>query len=171
MGAGVNGGPVLGHLDQPLGQVEHLARLHSRPHRRRQRRPAMPADRRLMPDHPIGRSQPFERVALVAHLAAARLARPAAKAAQNARLLSQPVARGRLGTRRAVQIQPAPKLRQLRAKTLDLARLRRYQGFDLGPVAIPSPKSITSSLPRDKKDSPRLGSYFYCTIVAQEAVL
>ena len=34
MGAGVNHGPMLRDLDQPLGQVEHLARLHARPHRR-----------------------------------------------------------------------------------------------------------------------------------------
>src|SRR5438128_784189 len=107
----------------------------------------------------------------MAPLTSARLARTAAKAAGKTRLLLQPVARRRLGTRRAVQIKPPAQLRHLGAKTLDLARLRRYQRFDLRRKTHPTLESQSCALsplstpildfllPRDKNDSPRLGSY------------
>ena len=121
-----------------------------------QRRPTMAADLGLMPNDPIRVRHPLERVALVTRLPAAWPARPAAKAAQKAPLLLlQSVARGRLGTRRAVQIQPAPKLRHLRAKTLDLTRLRHYQGFDLGRKTHSTLESqLTASVSASTQKSP-----------------
>ncbi len=114
----------------------------------------MAADRGLMPNDPIRLRRPLERVALVTRLPAAWPARPAAKAAQ-ARLLLQSVARGRPGPRRAVQIQPAPKLRRLRAKTLDLTRLRHDQGFDLGRKTQSTLEShLTASVSVSTQKSP-----------------
>ena len=122
---------------------------------RSQRRPTMAADLGLMPNDPTRVRHPLERVALVTRLPAAWPARPAAKAAQKAPLLLQSVARGRLGTRRAVQIQPAPKLRHLRAKTLDLTRLRHYQGFDLVRKTHSTLKSqLTASVSVSTQKSP-----------------
>ena len=90
MGAGVDRDLVLRHLDQPLGQIEDLARLHADLHRSCERPLAMAARRRFVPDNPVGRRHPPQRIALVPGLPAARLARPAAKAAGNARLLRSP---------------------------------------------------------------------------------
>src|SRR5258707_11210678 len=105
----------------------------------------------------------------MAPLTSARLARTAAKAAGKTRLLLQPVARRRLGTRRAVQIKPPAQLRHLGAKTLDRARLRRYQRFDLRRNTHPTLESQSCAPvspfhpnprlppPPDKNDSPQLG--------------
>jgi hypothetical protein len=92
----------------------------------------MPVDCGLMPNDPVGFGDLAKGFALVPLLPAARLAGPAAKAGQNARLLPQRVAQGRLGVRRAVQIQPALKLSHRGPETFDLARLR---GFKLRPPA------------------------------------
>ena len=95
--AAIDRGLVFGDLDQPLGQIEHLPPLHAPLHRSRQPPAAMEARLSLMPHDPIGLSDLPERVALVTSLSAALLARAPAKAAGNARLLLQPVARRRLG--------------------------------------------------------------------------
>ncbi len=190
-GAGIDGALVLRDLDQPLGQVEHLTRLHPGLHRSRERRPAAPARRSLVSDDPVGRRRPPQRVALVAPLSPARLARTAAKAAGKARLLPQPVARRRLGARRAVQIQPAPKLGvlgskalvlppqigDLRAKRGNLAPERFDQRLNFGrenhphldlrfaPARLENlAKPQRSHTPCDNSDSPGLGVTFFIRI-------
>jgi hypothetical protein len=95
--AAIDRGLVLGDLDQPLGQIEHLPLLHPRLHRSGEGGAAATTGARRMPLDPIGGFDLFERVALVPGLPAALLARAPPKAAGNARLLLQPVARRRLG--------------------------------------------------------------------------
>ena len=92
---------------------------------------------RVLDDH-VGLGDLAQRIAAMAFLAAAPLARARAQAAQYARLLLQPVARRRLGAVGAVQAQPSPKLGHLSAKTLDLACLSRYKGFDFGRTTHPT---------------------------------
>src|SRR5271166_539839 len=70
--------------------------------------------------------------ALVAGLAAARLARAAAQAARDARLLLQPVARRGLGTVRAVLPQLAAKVRHFSLKRRNPPLQRGDQLFDFG---------------------------------------
>ena len=114
--AAIDRGLVFGDLDQLLGQIEHLPLLRPRLHRRGERGAATKADARRMPLDPVGRLDLFERVALVPGLPAALLAGAPAKAAGNARLLLQPVARRRLGAVRAVQAHSSPKLGHLGPK-------------------------------------------------------
>ena len=130
--AAIDRGLVFGDLDQPLGQIEHLPPLHAPLHRSRQPPAAMEARLSLMPHDPIGLSDLPERVALVTSLSAALLARAPAKAAGNARLLLQPVARRRLGAVRTVQVQSSPKLGVLRPKRRALGSKRCV----LGPQAL-----------------------------------
>jgi hypothetical protein len=84
---------MFGHPKQALGQIEHLPFLlidHAAPV---EIRAAMPASRRSVFDHGVGFDDLPQRVALVALLSPARLARARAQTAQNARLPLQPVAR------------------------------------------------------------------------------
>jgi hypothetical protein len=122
--ANVDGGLMLGHLDQPLGQIEHLSPLRAPLHRSRQPRAAMEARLRFTPHDPIRRLDLPERVALVSRLPAACLARAPAKASGNARLLPQPVARRRLGAVGTVHVQSSPKLGRLRPEHGVLASQR-----------------------------------------------
>ena len=150
MDAGVDHGLVLRHLDPPLGEVEHLASLRAGLHRSRERSAAVTARLRLAPNNPVGRRRPAQRVALVPRLPAARLARTAAKAAGNARLLPQPIARWRLGARRAVLIQAPAKLGVLRPQRRVLASQIR----DLAP----KPLDQIANLGRE--NHPNLDSHF-----------
>ena len=86
----------------------------------------------------------------VPRLPAARLARTAAKAAGNARLLPQPIARWRLGVRRAVLIQAPAKLGVLRPQRRVLASQIR----DLAP----KPLDQIANLGRE--NHPNLDSHF-----------
>ena len=130
---------VFGDLDQPLGQVEHLSSLHPRLHRRSQDGAAAAARLRFVPHHPIRRLDLPERVALVSRLPAAFLARAPAKAAGDARLLLQPVARRRLGAVRTVQVQSSPKLGVLRPKLGVLRPKRRALG---SKRCVPGPQAL-----------------------------
>jgi hypothetical protein len=105
---------MLGDLDQSLGKIEDLSLFLALAHGRRERRPTMPARPGRMFDNPVGRGRPAQRIALVARLPAAHFAGTAAKTARHARLLPKPVARGRLGTRRTVLIEPPTKFAVLR---------------------------------------------------------
>src|SRR5208283_4718801 len=82
------------------------------------------------------------------------LARARAQAAQYARLLLQPVARRRLGAVGAIQAQPSPKLGHLSAKTLDLACLSRYQGFDFRRKTHPTLESEIRVLVAKNRSAP-----------------
>src|SRR5271165_221231 len=93
---------------------------------------AMLADLGRMLDDRVGSGDLAQRVAAMAFLASARLARARAQALQNPRLLLQPVARRRLGAVGAVQIQTSPKLGVLGPKRLDLASERVDQLHDFG---------------------------------------
>ena len=64
MGASVDRGLVLRDLDQPFGQIEHLARLDAGLHRSRQPRPAMATGLSLVPNDPVRRRRSPQRVAL-----------------------------------------------------------------------------------------------------------
>src|SRR5271166_5546189 len=94
--------------------------------------PQWTACARLVPNHAIGIGDLRQRAALVAGLAAARLARAAAQAARDARLLLQPVARRRLGTVRAVLPQLAAKVRHFSLKRRNPPLQRGDQLFDFG---------------------------------------
>ena len=116
---------MFGHPKPALGQIEHLPFLlidHAAPV---EIRAAMPASRRSVFDHGVGFDDLPQRVALVALLSPARLARARAQTAQNARLPLQPVARRRLRAVGAVQPETSTKLRVLRSKfpVLDPKRL------------------------------------------------
>ena len=123
-GASVDKAPMLGDLDQPFRQVEHLTPLHADRHGRTQVRAAMTAGVGFVRHNPVGLGNLPQGLAFMALLTAARPARPFAKAH---RLLSQPVARRGLRTRRAVQAKPAPKLRILSPQRFQLALKRRNQ--------------------------------------------
>ncbi len=101
--AAIDRGLMLRDLDQPVRQIEHLPPLHVPLHRNRQPRQTKPARLRFVPHDPIGRLDLPERVALVSRLPAAFLVRAPAEAAGDARLLLQPIARRRLGTRRTAK--------------------------------------------------------------------
>src|SRR5260370_8234605 len=109
--AAVNRGLMFGDHQRALGKIEHLALLKPRGRPRIERGTAMAARARLVPNHAVGIGDLPQRAALVAGLAAAGLARAAAQAARDARLLPPPVARSRLGTVRAVLPQLAAKVR------------------------------------------------------------
>ncbi len=104
----------------------------------------MAARARLMPNHAIGIGDLPQRAALVAGLAAARLARAAAQAARDARLLLQPVARRRLGAVRAVLPQLSAKVRHFSLKRRDPPSQRGDQLFDFGRENHPTLDSDSS---------------------------
>ena len=151
MGAGVDHSLVLRHLDQPLGEVEHLARLHPRLHRGRERRPAVTARFRLVPNDPLRRRHPPQRVPFMPRLPAARLARSPAKAAGDPRLLPQPIARRRLGAGRTVLTQPPAKLGVLRPKR----RVLRPQPFVLGPQGLVLAPKLGNLRPKRRNLAPK----------------
>src|SRR5208283_3949617 len=84
---------VLRHFDRPFGQVEHLASLYVDHRTRREAGATMAADGRGVLEGVVGVGDLAKRVAAVALLSAARLARARTQALENARLLLQPVAR------------------------------------------------------------------------------
>jgi hypothetical protein len=110
-----------------LGKVEHLALLDPDRRLRIERRTAMAAGARLVPNHMIGIGDLPQRAARVALLPTARLARAAPQAARDTRLLLQPVARRRLGTVRTVPAQLSTKIGDLSLKRHDLALQRSNQ--------------------------------------------
>src|SRR5208337_3072520 len=111
MFAAVDRGLMFGDEERALGKIEHLALLNVLGRLRIERPTATAARARLVANHAIGIGDLPQRPARVARLAAARLARAAAQAARKARLLLRPVARRRLGARRAVLPQLPAKLR------------------------------------------------------------
>src|SRR5208337_3668482 len=90
-------------------------------------------------------------------LAAARLARAAAQAARDARLLLQPVARRRLGTVRAVLPQLAAKVRHFSLKRRNPPLQRGDQLFDFGrenhPILDSDSPPVVSENPPTKVPS------------------
>ena len=138
LGAGVNQAPMLGDLDQPLWQIEHLAPLEASRLAKAEGRAAMTASRRRVRHDPVGFGPLAQRLALVAFLAPARPARRLAKAQ---RLLPQAIARWRLRTRRTVKAQPAPKLRVLSPQHFQFLLQRRDQRCDLGGQNHPPTES------------------------------
>ena len=155
--AAIDRGLMLRDFDQPVRQIEHLPPLHVPLHRNRQPRQTKPARLRLVPHDPIGLGDLPKRVALVSRLPAAFLVRAPAEAAGDARLLLQPIARRRLGTRRTVQVQSAPEVGVLRLQCLVVGS----QPFILGPkrrivremggpqrlVRPPQPRDFAAQLP------------------------
>ena len=135
---------VLGHDQRLLRKIEDLTPLLADLGIRRKSRPAMCAHLGRVLDDRVRLGDLTQRVAVVTFLPSARLARARAQALQDPRLLLQPVARGRLRAVGAVQAQPTPKLRHLSAKTLDLACLGRYQGFDFRRKISSAPLSQKS---------------------------
>src|SRR6516164_3788764 len=115
-------------------------------------KPQLAARARLMLNHPIGIGDLPQRAALVARLAAARLARAAAQAARDARLLLQPFARRRLGAVRAVLPQLPAKVRHFSFKRRDLPLQRGDQLFDFGGENHPTLDS--DSTPAVTKNPP-----------------
>src|SRR5215831_6542110 len=89
MRAAVDRGLMLRNHERSLGKVEHLALLDPDRRLRFEWRTAMAAGARLVPNHMIGIGDLPQRAALVALLPAARLARAAAQAARDTRLLLQ----------------------------------------------------------------------------------
>ena len=158
--------------ERALGKVEHLALLDPDRRLRFERRTAMAAGARLMPNHMIGIGGLPQRAALVALLPAARLARAASQAARDPRFLLQPVARRRLGTVRTVLSQLSTKISDFSLEYRDLVLQRSDQLIDFGgkihptlQFKFPAP-SLPSSSHRKKirrnsgiSDSPHLGSY------------
>ena len=112
---------MLRHQQQALGKIEHLALLDRDRRLRIERQTAMPAHARLVRNHEIGLGDLPQRVARVALLAAALLARLAAQTAGRPRLLRQPVARRRL---RAVVLS-SPKRRRSSATKASSSAIRR----------------------------------------------
>ena len=140
--------PVLGHHQRFLRKVENLALLLADLRRRQEPRLAMRASLRRMLDNPVGLGDLTQRIAAMAFLTAARLARARAQALQHPRPLLQPVARRRLRAIGAVQAQTAmqlrilgPKRRALSPKRLDLASERIDQLHDLGRKSHPTLES------------------------------
>ena len=95
MRAAVDRGLIFRNHERALGKVEHSALLNPDRRLRFERRAAMAADARLVPNHMIGIGDLPQRATLVALLPAARRARATSQAARDTRL--QPVARRRLG--------------------------------------------------------------------------
>ena len=123
---------VLGHDQRLLGKIEDLALLLSDLQIRQKQPPAMLARQGRVLDDRVGFGDLAQRVAAMAFLAPAPLAAARAQALQYARLLSQPVARGRLGAVGAVEVQTSPKLGVLGPKRLDLAFEQIDQLHDFG---------------------------------------
>ena len=132
---------VLGHDQRLLRKIEHLTSLLGDLRIRREQRPTMLADLGRVLDDRVGLGDLAQRVAAMALLAPAPLARARAQALQDPRLLLQPVARGRLGTVGAVQPQPSPKLGVLRFQRLDPAHRRGDKLFAFGGNSHPTLES------------------------------
>ena len=170
--AAVKRGPMLRHQQGALGKIEHLALLVPYRRLRIERRTAMLADTGRVRNHKIGIGDLPQRIALVALLAAAHLARTAAQAPGEAWLLLQTVARRRLGAVRTVQSQAPKGLHQCSFELGYPAVLRGNQLHDFGrkvhsaldsdlPLAV-SPILLLRRLFQrtcGKSDSPQLGSY------------
>ena len=162
---------VLGHDQRLLRKIEDLTPLLADLGIRRKSRPAMRAYLGRVLDDRVGLGDLAQRVAVVAFLASARLARARAQALQDPRLLLQPVARRRLRAVGAVQAQPSPKLRHLSAKRSISRAWAAISSSTSGGRFIPPlsqksrpcrPKSQPASQSRaecDISNSPRLGSY------------
>ncbi len=157
----IDQGLVLGDLDQPLGQIEHLPLLHPHSHRSGQAGAAVTTQVRRMPLDSIGGLDLFERVALVPGLPAARLARASPKAARNARLLLQPVARRRL---RTVQVQSSSKLGRLGAEGAVVSPQRLVLAPQVGDLALQRFDRLANL---GRKNHPHLDSWFHPTRLAQ----
>ena len=150
--AAVNRGLMFGDHERPLGKIEHLALLEPLGRLRIERPTAMAARARRVPNHAIRIGDLAQRAALVARLAATRLARAAAQAARDARLLLQPVARRRLRAVRAVLPQLPAKVRHFRLKRRDLPPQQGDQLFDFGrdnhpTVDSDSPHAVSKNPP------------------------
>src|SRR6266478_4174146 len=133
MRAAVDRRLMLRNHERTLGKVEHLALLDPDRRPRFERRTAMAAD-----NHMIGIGDLPQRAALMALLPAARLARAAAQAARDTRLLLQPIARRRLGTVRTVLSQLSTKIGDFSLKRRDLALQRSDQLLDFGGKTHPT---------------------------------
>jgi hypothetical protein len=138
MRAAVDRGLMFRNHERALGKVEHLALLDPDRRLRFERRTAMAAGARLMPNHMIGIGGLPQRAALVALLPAARLARAASQAARDPRLLLQPVARRRLGTVRTVLSQLSTKISDFSLEYRDLVLQRSDQLIDFGGKIHPT---------------------------------
>ena len=123
---------VLGHDQRLLRKIEDLTLLLADLQIRRESRPAMRADLGCVLDDRVRLGDLAQRVAVVALLTSARLARARAQALEHPRLLLRPVARGRLGAVGAVQPQPPSKLGVLRPKRCVLASEQVDQLHGLG---------------------------------------
>jgi len=145
--AAINQRLVLGDDQRPLDQIEHLPRLDALRRSRRKKRLAMPAVRRLVPHDPVGFGRLPQRVALVALLPAARLARRLAKASRDPRLLRKPIARRRLRTGRTVLPQTPLQLG-------DLSSQRRDQLFHVGRKNHPYVDSHPNPLSQTIRNPP-----------------
>ena len=129
---------MLRNHERALGKVEHLALFDPDRRLRFERRSAMAAGARLVPNHMIGIGDLPQRATLVALLPAARLARATSQAARDTRLLLQPVARRRLGTVRTVPSQLSTKIGDFSLERRDLALQRSDQLLDFGGKAHPT---------------------------------
>ena len=129
-GAAVDRRLMFGDHQRPLGKVEHLALLDPDRRLRIERRTAMATGARRVLNHAIRIGDLPQRIPFVALLPAARLARAAAQAAGNARLLLQSIARRRLGTVGTVLPQLPAKLRHFSLKRRDLESQRGDQVLD-----------------------------------------
>ena len=115
---------MFGDFDERFRQIEHLTPLDPHSHRRALGAAAMATGRSLVRHDPVGLGDLAKGFALVPFLAPARTTRGLAKAH---RLLSQPIARRRLRTRRTVHPQPPAKLRILNPQRFHLPLKRCNQ--------------------------------------------
>ena len=123
---------MFGHQQRALGKIEHLTLFDRNRRIRLERQTAMLADAGRMGNHKIGFGDLPQGVALVALLPAAHLARTAAQASGQARLLLQTVARRRFGAVRTVQSQAPKGLGQCSFELGYPAVLRGNQLHDFG---------------------------------------
>ena len=136
-GAGINQAPMLGDLDQPLRQIEHLTPLKASRLIKAEGRAAMTTSPRLVRHDTVGFGPLAQGLALVAFLSPARPAR------RLKGFFPQTIARWRLRTRRTVKSKPAPKLRVLRPQNFQLPLKRRDQSCDLGGQNHPATESYS----------------------------
>lgn len=138
---------MLGHDQRLLRKIEDLALLLADLRGRQKPRLAMRASLGRVLDDPVGLGDLAQRIAAMAFLAPAPLARARAQAFQDPGLLLQPVARRRLGAVGAVQALPSPKLGVLRLQNLYPAHQRGDKRFDFGRKCHPTlePKSPSLS--------------------------
>jgi len=139
--AAIDRPPVFADHQRLLGKIENLSFLLADLGIGRKLRLAMRACLGPMLDNQVGLGHLAQRIAVMAFLAPAPLARARAQAAQDARLLLQPVARRRLGAVGAVKPQTATQLRVLGPKRFDLAPERGDQLHDVGRKSHPTLES------------------------------